>query len=45
MTASAQIPSVLVTSAHGSLGLHYPKVDTAKKKELAAARRALLRER
>ena len=37
------IVAAAIIDTLGSLGLHYPKVDKAKKKELAAARRALLR--
>jgi PPK2 family polyphosphate:nucleotide phosphotransferase len=39
------IVAAAIIDTLASLGLHYPKVDKAKKKDLAAARRALLRER
>jgi PPK2 family polyphosphate:nucleotide phosphotransferase len=37
------IVAAAIIDTIGSLGLHYPRVDEAKKKELAAAKRALLR--
>jgi PPK2 family polyphosphate:nucleotide phosphotransferase len=37
------IVAAAIIDALGSLGLHYPRVDKAKRKELAAVRRALLR--
>jgi PPK2 family polyphosphate:nucleotide phosphotransferase len=36
------IVAAAIIEALGSLGLHYPKVDAAKRKELAAAKRALV---
>jgi PPK2 family polyphosphate:nucleotide phosphotransferase len=37
------IVAAAIIDTLGSLGLHYPKVDKAKRKDLAAAKRALLR--
>ena len=38
------VVAAAIIDALGSLDLHYPKVDAAKRKELAAARRTLERE-
>jgi hypothetical protein len=42
---SRLVVAAAIVDALGNLGLAYPKVDAARKKELAAARAALARER
>jgi len=42
---SRLVVAAIIVDALGNLGLAYPKVDAARKKELAAARAALARER